>query len=283
LWLMFWPAALFIPSALRFAVPRWTDGAFLFCLSWLVPAWFVFEVSSTKLPHYPMVLYPALALLIGAWLTEVPKKDFPAMRWLGAALYLLVGSVAAGLIVYLASEYSTKGVYVWHFLASGLLFLLALSAAFMFVRKKSAIALNMAVLGSGVFAWITFEGVLPSLDHLALTPRMAQMLDEHEAHPLRVDTGPIALVGYHDPSAVFTLGTDTKLLRAEEAAVWMIAAEKRAVVIRECLPQQSAEKCPLDEFLAALPERVTPYRVAFIDGFNYSNNTSMRLSLYKLR
>ncbi len=283
LWLMFWPAALFIPSAVRFAAPRWKDGAILFCLAWLIPSWLVFEISSTKLPHYTMVLYPSLALLVGAWLTAAPKLDFPWMRFMGAGLYLIVGTVAAALIVYLASEYSTEGVYVWHFLASGLLFMLTLVAAIFSIQKKGVMALNVAALGSGAFAWITFEGVLPSLDHLALTPRLAQMLDEHEAHPLRDDTGPIALVGYHEPSAVFTLGTDTRLLRPEEAAIWMIAAEGRAVVARECLDSQKGEECPADPFLAALPETAEPYRVAFIDGFNYSNNTPTRLSLYRLR
>lgn len=37
--------------------------AFLLC--WIVPSWIVFELVRTKLPHYTMPLYPAIALLCG--------------------------------------------------------------------------------------------------------------------------------------------------------------------------------------------------------------------------
>ena len=35
-----------------------------FLLAWLVPSWIVFEVVMTKLPHYVLPLYPAIAILI---------------------------------------------------------------------------------------------------------------------------------------------------------------------------------------------------------------------------
>jgi len=50
------------------AASRWwkrrpARDAELFCLAWIIPAWIVFELVSTKLPHYTMPMYPALALL----------------------------------------------------------------------------------------------------------------------------------------------------------------------------------------------------------------------------
>ncbi len=35
-----------------------------FLLAWLVPAWIVFELIITKLPHYVLPLYPAIAILL---------------------------------------------------------------------------------------------------------------------------------------------------------------------------------------------------------------------------
>ena len=35
-----------------------------FLLAWIVPSWIVFELVVTKLPHYVLPLYPAIAILI---------------------------------------------------------------------------------------------------------------------------------------------------------------------------------------------------------------------------
>jgi 4-amino-4-deoxy-L-arabinose transferase-like glycosyltransferase len=43
-----------------------------------VPSWLVFELAVTKLPHYVMPLYPAIAILIaGAVGRRHPRSAFP--------------------------------------------------------------------------------------------------------------------------------------------------------------------------------------------------------------
>jgi len=63
LMLGFFPASLQVAPALRDAWRTRLLPAERFCLAWLVPAWIVFELIPTKLPHYVLPLYPALALL----------------------------------------------------------------------------------------------------------------------------------------------------------------------------------------------------------------------------
>lgn len=46
----------------------------LFCLAWIVPSWIVFELVSTKLPHYTMPMYPAIALLSARMLMKVQSR-----------------------------------------------------------------------------------------------------------------------------------------------------------------------------------------------------------------
>lgn len=272
IWFMFWPAALFIPAAVVHAVKNRRVGPVAFALAWIVPTWLLFELTSTKLPHYTMPIYPAIGLLVGYLLTNVPADAYRLSRWLGALLYLVVGVVAAAAVPVIASEYSSDGVILWHYVAAALLLAVTVSASVLSVSGRAMQSLGLAVIASGLFAWVTFEGVLPTLDRLALTPRLADMLDDHEAHPLEDDTGPVALVGYHEPSAVFTLGTKTALLTAEEAADWVGEGEKRAVVI---------ESREFNAFLAALGDRPAPKAIASIEGFNYSNNKDMRLTLYR--
>ena len=60
----FWPAA---PLAAVAAPAVWRhrrEPPLRFLLAWVVPCWIVFELVVTKLPHYVLPLYPAIAILI---------------------------------------------------------------------------------------------------------------------------------------------------------------------------------------------------------------------------
>lgn len=52
----------------------------LFCLAWLIPGWVVFELVATKLPHYVLPMYPALALLGARSLYAVHTEWMPFLR-----------------------------------------------------------------------------------------------------------------------------------------------------------------------------------------------------------
>jgi len=62
----FWPGSLFVVPALLRGWQQRHAAAERFLLAWLGPAWIFFELVPTKLPHYALPLYPALALLAGA-------------------------------------------------------------------------------------------------------------------------------------------------------------------------------------------------------------------------
>src|SRR6185312_8965333 len=62
-WITFWPGA---PLAGMAAPAIWRarrEPAVQFLLAWLIPSWIVFELVLTKLPHYVLPLYPAIAIL----------------------------------------------------------------------------------------------------------------------------------------------------------------------------------------------------------------------------
>ena len=80
-WLTFWPGAV-LPALAAPAVwrARREPGA-RFLLAWLVPSWIVFEVVMTKLPHYVLPLYPAIAILIAGVLE---RGGLSTTRWMRA-------------------------------------------------------------------------------------------------------------------------------------------------------------------------------------------------------
>ncbi len=95
-WVTFWPgsilAGLAAPAVWR---ARREPGA-QFLLAWLIPSWIVFEAVMTKLPHYVLPLYPAIAILIAG---VVESGALVNARWLTrgtAGWFVFPGGIAVG-------------------------------------------------------------------------------------------------------------------------------------------------------------------------------------------
>src|ERR1700722_5875001 len=96
------PMSLMLPAAAVTAWRRWREPGVRFALAWLVPTWLVFEALPTKLVHYTLPMYGAVAWLAAAPLVEpIGKKT----RWIGAVLAGLFGVLLAGAAFYLVKAY----------------------------------------------------------------------------------------------------------------------------------------------------------------------------------
>lgn len=97
MWLTFWPATplllLSLPSIWR---ARRTPAT-RFCLAWAIPVWLVFEAVPTKLIHYTLPVYPALALMAVAHLPAGLAAPSRLLRGL-AALAVLPGLALGGAV-----------------------------------------------------------------------------------------------------------------------------------------------------------------------------------------
>jgi 4-amino-4-deoxy-L-arabinose transferase-like glycosyltransferase len=67
---LFFPATLLLPAALSTGWSRRAEPAIRFLVCWLVPAWIIFELTPTKLVHYTLPTFGAMALLMAAALTR---------------------------------------------------------------------------------------------------------------------------------------------------------------------------------------------------------------------
>lgn len=226
----FWPASALtilgvwwgVRRALRFGPKgrRWkgrTPGRpqELFLLSWLLPTWIFFEIYSTKLPHYTLPVYPALALL-GA--RAALSGTTLLTRW--PARLSVVGFAAVGVLVpsaLTAGSIAMPGTFPSPWLVAPLalvvLFLTALATR-QFWRGRAPRAMALALPAMLPMAVLLHAVVLPRLTDLS--PRAMALVEAHAAAPR-----PFAATGYTEDSLVYlTRGTLTKL-RREEAEIWL--------------------------------------------------------------
>ena len=267
--LLIFPGTLLLPAALALAWRGRSEPGVRFAVCWLVPAFIVFEATPTKLVHYTLPTYGALAWLMAAAVMR-PQPDALA-RWLGIGLCAFVGVVLGAAVVYLYGEYGDPGDLPATILTALLLAAAGLAGAWLAWRRDAlaglAAAGALAILGHGTLAGL----LAPRLDPLWLSKRTEQALEAARLLPRQgFVPPPVAVAGYAEPSLVFALGTPTDLGDVPEA-IAALADERPAVV-------EGREQA---EFEAALKRSGLKAReVGKIEGLDYSNGDETTLRIY---
>ncbi len=213
-----WPLAPFAALAAPAVWRHRAEPAFAFLLAWLVPSWVVYEAVPTKLFHYVMPLYPALAILAVAGLERAAARAEHDPRRGGrlfAALLALVPLVVGAAVPALAGRLwtVTPGIAAAALLATLLgLGLVALATLEMrrgrLAGAVAAAAAAAAPVAALVFGLMLSPGVAPGL---ALSGRLAAA--GRGALGGACPDPAYATAGDREPSLMFL--TDTRLLMTD--------------------------------------------------------------------
>lgn len=269
--LLAWPLAALLPWGLIAAFSARRDFAFWFLLSWLIPGWLIFEFAATKLPHYTLPLFPALAGLAAAAAMK-PGRAPSVWRRAGALIYAGAGFALAAATAALPHVFGAPALAIGAGFAALVIAVMTLWASLEFWRGAALKGVAIAVPSGALVAVVLLAGILPRLDDLAVSPRLSAALDDAGLHPLRDGAPPAALAGFYEPSAVFLLGTQTGLGNGAAAADALIDRGGAAIV-------DGRERA---SFEARLQERNGAAEiVAEIGGFNYSKGDRIQLTVYR--
>lgn len=274
--LLIWPATPLLVWALA-EVRQFTKRAeSRFLLAWIVPFWVMIELIPTKLPHYPLPVFPAIILLLIGGVTALSNPSDGRARW----RYL------AGLIC----RYLGIGV-------GGLLAALSLWGAMRFGGETSREAMLFALLAlviAGVAGWcghlwikqalwrpffgmigaamlfhmVVFSGVIPALSRIHVSSAIAAKIADLPTPPVAIATS-----GYQEPSLVFLLGRDLLLLDPREAALFLVEAPGGLALI-EARQQAAFLEAASQLELGLMP----PLQV---NGFNISKGQDVLILLYR--
>ncbi|HEY1796567.1 MAG TPA: glycosyltransferase family 39 protein [Stellaceae bacterium] len=255
----FWPGSLFLVPALVQGWRRRDDPAARFLLAWLIPAWVLLELVPTKLPHYVLPLYPALALLAAGGIGGVAPAGWA--RRVDVAVRVLWGLVTLALaaaLVVLPWRYGTHGIVPG---AIGALLVVGIGA----VQAWRPSLAGMSLLALAFAATLT-GAVLPGLDRIWLSRSAASLVAAHAPAAGR----PLVAVGYNEPSLVFLLGTDLRL-ESPHAAADLLAHGGEVLV-------DDHEQPALQQALDA--RKLTAQALGRVEGTDYSNGRRIVVTLF---
>ncbi len=273
-WWSFWPAALVATAgaALWIWRNRLTRRG-LWLIASILPYWVVIEIIPTKLPHYILPIYPAIAMA-AAWtlldktrLGEVPLRTYKQ----GAALFLVVA----------LAQLAAFGFALWAFeadigvsevVAGALVAAFACLAAIAAWRALFHAAVAFALAAALVLYAAVFPGVLPKLEPVWPSLRTAEAI----APLKRCADGPVAFAGYNEPSAVFLHGTDTKLVSPEQAAALLADGGVAYAFV-------SARRSERFEKALAARNLTLPPPIACPKGFDINGGGVVNFVLYSLQ
>ena len=274
--LTFWPGSAFALPALLAAWKDRASPATRFALAWIVPAWIAFELVPTKLPHYIMPVYPALALLTAG--VALDFEGFTARRgdrwpkvtavaiWIISGFGIAAGAVALPWLLEGCIEPITVVVAAVAVVSLG--FTLRST-----IRNRAVEALALAIAGGVIVLAPLWQTVLPGLDSLWVSRSIATAVTlRAESHKDGAARFPVTASGYEEPSLVFLLGTDTLLASPDKAASFLGEHPEGLAVIDESQSPGFASRA------AALGVPVR--QVGTIHGFQYTKGKWVTVRLY---
>jgi 4-amino-4-deoxy-L-arabinose transferase-like glycosyltransferase len=271
----FWPGSLFAAAAIPFAWLRRRLPEVRFLLCWIIPHWLVFELIATKLPHYVLPIYPAIAILAAAALCAPQGLAWPKRiagrigLGLYAAIWLLAGLAIAlvgpFLLWRLQHIISAPALF-----ASGLALVLVPGTLLLMVlrepRQAVVFASTAALLTYASLFWV----VLPNLRTIWLSPRIASLVTMVKPCPDSV----LASASFSEPSLVFLVGQTTRLVNAAGAAD-LLARDPRCSLALVGLRDLAAFRTRLEQ------DKVEVRQLGRVQGINYSTGKRLDLGLFK--
>jgi 4-amino-4-deoxy-L-arabinose transferase-like glycosyltransferase len=219
-WVTFWPGSMLAGLAAPAVWNVRREPGAKFLLAWIVPSWIVFELVLTKLPHYVLPLYPAVAILTAGILDH---HALSRRRWLerGTVWWFIIATflVIAAIAIHIELG-DDLGLLAWPFAAGAII--ASLFAWRLFVVDGAERSLLRAVIASICIAFAVYGATFSVLPALFPAVELAKYVN-------RVSCGDaaVATAGYHEPSLVFLVGTDLRHTDGAGAAEFLSAGSCR--------------------------------------------------------
>jgi 4-amino-4-deoxy-L-arabinose transferase-like glycosyltransferase len=216
-WVTFWPGCVLAGLAAPTVWKSRREPGARFLLAWLIPSWLIFEAVMTKLPHYVLPLYPAIAILIAGILEP---GGLSKTRWIirgTIGWFLFPGVIAMAVLVAFIMFGGDLGLIAWPFSAAAVIF--GLFAWWLYEADGAERSLLRGMAASVLVAITVYAVTFPSLPSLFPSAVIADEIRASDCPDAHV----ASTYAYQEPSLVFLLGTETRFTDGAGAADFLLS------------------------------------------------------------
>jgi 4-amino-4-deoxy-L-arabinose transferase-like glycosyltransferase len=263
----FWPTAALASLAVPGVWKMRREPGVQFLLAWVVPSWLVFEAALTKLPHYVLPLYPAIAILIAGILAQ---GRLATKRWMvrgTVGWFLFPSMIALMVVVGFVAINREPGLIAWPFAAAALI--VGLFAWWLYEVDGAERSLLRAMAASVLIAAAVYAVTFPSLRSLFPSALLANEVRASNCEDMRVASTHY----YQEPSLVFLLGTHTRFTDGSGAAQFLRGGGCRFAVVDPRSERNFVQRAEAIGLRYAL--------AGHVDGYNISVGRPVSLTVFR--
>ena len=229
----FFPWTLHLPGSISAVLHRRVGTAHFreLFLAWVVSIVVIMTLVATKLPHYILFTWPALALAVGGTLAAAAQGKLAEIdrNWLRGGVYFF-GPVAGGLVIGLLIApfwWHLPGAILPFWTAAAVLAVVSVLAMRQQLQNRFQASAITLLVGMVVLSLPVMFGVMPALEKVKVAPALAQAVRQQTAREV-----PVATFGYDEPTLYFYVGRPVSSLGSEEAVVeWAKQPQPGVLVI----------------------------------------------------
>jgi 4-amino-4-deoxy-L-arabinose transferase-like glycosyltransferase len=265
----FFPWTLHLPGAFSATLGGHLGGQNCrpLLVGWVVSIFTIMTLAVTKLPHYILFIWPALALTVAGTIVAAQQNRLSSrdQMWLRRGVWFFSPpAIAIALALMIAPYFFPIAGLRWSGLSSGIV-LLIMTAVAIHLQLADRPHTSAAVLLAGmlVLEIPVLFGVLPTIEQIKISPPIAQVVKAKTDKET-----PVATYKYAEPTLNFYIGRQIEPLRSEEAVAAWARETKTGVLI---IPK---------DVLASIEQRCGPLQleqIASKEGFNYSKGKPLEV------
>ena len=212
IWFLFFPFSIFLIPIIHYSYKNFKNTHIKFLLAWICPYFLILEFIPTKLPHYALPVYPALAILLSVMMSNFNKNKvffYSIYAKIGYFLFAIVTVVLnLGLWKAMMLFSSTSKVHIISI--SILLTMLLALTSYLLKKQKFRLIIPYLLSVSVIYSFLIFTYYLPNLDKIWISKKIKEIIFTDNQN---YKASNVASVGFNEPSLVFELGTKLQILK----------------------------------------------------------------------
>jgi 4-amino-4-deoxy-L-arabinose transferase-like glycosyltransferase len=229
----FFPWTLHIAGAISATLGKriGSSRSRMLLIVWALTVFVGWTLVVTKLPHYVLFMWPALAIAVAATLRASMQQKLSAgdILWLERGGWFFTPVIVGGAVVLAAVAWilPVPGMKVPAAAGAAVLLITAFAAIRCHLKGRFVRSAWVSLAGLGIFAVPLFVRILPAVEQLKISPFIAEAVRTKSDPDV-----PVATCKYGEPTLNFYIGRYIEpLRRKEQAEEWLKAGGKGVLII----------------------------------------------------